>query len=42
MGLKVVPTFNTLKGKKIVKEVTWEKLNDLVQAIETIKSNPYI
>lgn len=40
LGVKVVPTFKVLKGKKIVKEVTGAKLNDLVQAIETVKSSP--
>ncbi|OIC78576.1 hypothetical protein A7L55_21690 [Acinetobacter baumannii] len=40
LGVKVVPTFKVLKGKKIVKEVTGAKLNDLVQAIDTVKSSP--
>lgn len=40
LGVRVVPTFKVLKGKKIVKEVTGAKLNDLVQAIETVKSSP--
>nr|ABK22559.1 unknown [Picea sitchensis]ACN40127.1 unknown [Picea sitchensis] len=40
LGVKVVPTFKVLKGKNIVKEVSGAKLNDLIQAIETVKSSP--
>ncbi|GLJ27036.1 hypothetical protein SUGI_0530030 [Cryptomeria japonica] len=39
LGVRVVPTFKILKGKKVVKEVTGAKLDDLVQAIETVKAS---
>uniref|UniRef100_A0A0C9QUU2 TSA: Wollemia nobilis Ref_Wollemi_Transcript_7968_1245 transcribed RNA sequence n=1 Tax=Wollemia nobilis TaxID=56998 RepID=A0A0C9QUU2_9CONI len=39
LGVRVVPTFKILKGKKIVKEVTGAKLDDLVHAIETAKAS---
>ncbi|CAI0376196.1 unnamed protein product [Linum tenue] len=38
LGLKVVPTFKILKDKKIVKEVTGAKYDNLVQAIDTVRS----
>ncbi|XP_073526267.1 uncharacterized protein [Phyllobates terribilis] len=38
LGLKVVPTFKILKDSKIVKEVRGAKFDDLVAAIETIRS----
>ncbi|XP_077229595.1 thioredoxin F-type, chloroplastic-like [Tasmannia lanceolata] len=38
LGLKVVPTFKILKDNKVVKEVKGAKLDDLVLAIETVKS----
>ncbi|KAK9087888.1 hypothetical protein Syun_030282 [Stephania yunnanensis] len=39
LGIKVVPTFKILKDSKIVKEVTGAKFDDLVLAIETVKSS---
>lgn len=39
LGIKVVPTFKILKDSKVVKEVTGAKLDDLVAAIETVKSS---
>ncbi|XP_072999833.1 thioredoxin F-type, chloroplastic-like [Typha latifolia] len=39
LGIKVVPTFKILKDRKVVKEVTGAKFDDLVLAIETAKSN---
>lgn len=38
LGIKVVPTFKILKDSKIVKEVTGAKLDDLVVAIEAVRS----
>ncbi|XP_050947543.1 chaperone protein ClpC2, chloroplastic-like isoform X3 [Cucumis melo] len=35
LGIKVVPTFKILKDKKVVKEVTGAKFDDLVHAIDT-------
>uniref|UniRef100_A0A9I9EJ25 Thioredoxin domain-containing protein n=1 Tax=Cucumis melo TaxID=3656 RepID=A0A9I9EJ25_CUCME len=35
LGIKVVPTFKILKDKKVVKEVTGAKFEDLVHAIDT-------
>ncbi|XP_050946514.1 chaperone protein ClpC2, chloroplastic-like [Cucumis melo] len=35
LGIKVVPTFKILKDKKVVKEVTRAKFDDLVHAIDT-------
>ncbi|XP_010927631.1 thioredoxin F, chloroplastic [Elaeis guineensis] len=39
LGLKVVPTFKILKDSKVVKEVRGAKFDDLVAAIETVKSS---
>ncbi|CAN4115359.1 unnamed protein product [Withania somnifera] len=39
LGIKVVPTFKILKHNKIVKEVTGAKLDDLVAAIEGVRSS---
>ncbi|KAJ4967832.1 hypothetical protein NE237_014533 [Protea cynaroides] len=39
LGIKVVPTFKILKDSKIVKEITGAKLDDLVAAIESVKSS---
>ncbi|XP_042488250.1 thioredoxin F-type, chloroplastic-like [Macadamia integrifolia] len=39
LGIKVVPTFKILKGSKVVKEVTGAKFDDLVAAIESVKSS---
>lgn len=39
LGIKVVPTFKILKDNKIVKEVTGAKFDDLVLAIETVRSS---
>jgi thioredoxin 1 len=39
LGIKVVPTFKILKDSKIVKEVTGAKFDDLVLAIETVRSS---
>ncbi|KAL6346433.1 hypothetical protein AAG906_033229 [Vitis piasezkii] len=39
LGIRVVPTFKILKDSKIVKEVTGAKLDDLVVAIETVRSS---
>ncbi|XP_050937156.1 trihelix transcription factor GTL2-like [Cucumis melo] len=38
-GIKVVPTFKILKDKMVVKEVTGAKFNDLVHAIDTVRSS---
>ncbi|XP_059665607.1 thioredoxin F-type, chloroplastic-like [Cornus florida] len=38
LGIRVVPTFKILKDSKIVKEVTGAKFDDLVVAIETVRS----
>ncbi|XVE90619.1 hypothetical protein DITRI_Ditri20bG0092300 [Diplodiscus trichospermus] len=38
LGIRVVPTFKILKHKKIVKEVTGAKFDDLVLAIDTVRS----
>ncbi|KAL4323983.1 hypothetical protein GQ457_11G010980 [Hibiscus cannabinus] len=38
LGIRVVPTFKILKHNKIVKEVTGAKFDDLVAAIETVRS----
>ncbi|KAA0060434.1 thioredoxin F-type [Cucumis melo var. makuwa] len=37
LGIKVVPTFKILKDKKVVKEVTGAKFDDLVHAIDTVR-----
>ncbi|AES80410.1 thioredoxin [Medicago truncatula] len=39
LGIKVVPTFKILKDSKIVKEVTGAKYDDLVFAIDTVRSS---
>jgi len=39
LGIKVVPTFKILKESKIVKEVTGAKFDDLVVAIESVRSS---
>ncbi|XP_021900137.1 thioredoxin F1, chloroplastic [Carica papaya] len=39
LGIRVVPTFKILKHNKIVKEVTGAKFDDLVLAIETVRSS---
>ncbi|RDY07823.1 hypothetical protein CR513_08004, partial [Mucuna pruriens] len=39
LGIKVVPTFKILKDNKIVKEVTGAKYDDLVAAIDTVRSS---
>ncbi|XP_050947542.1 chaperone protein ClpC2, chloroplastic-like isoform X2 [Cucumis melo] len=39
LGIKVVPTFKILKDKKVVKEVTGAKFDDLVHAIDTVRSS---
>lgn len=38
LGIKVVPTFKILKQGKIVKEVTGAKFDNLVIAIESVRS----
>ncbi|XP_006645210.1 thioredoxin F, chloroplastic [Oryza brachyantha] len=37
LGIKVVPTFKILKDGKVVKEVTGAKIDELIQAIKTVK-----
>ncbi|KAA0035578.1 protein mlo2-like isoform X2 [Cucumis melo var. makuwa] len=39
IGIKVVPTFKILKDKKVVKEVTGAKFDDLVHVIDTVRSS---
>lgn len=39
LGIKVVPTFKILKHGKIVKEVTGAKFDDLVTAMEVVRSS---
>ncbi|KAF8388532.1 hypothetical protein HHK36_027207 [Tetracentron sinense] len=39
LGIRVVPTFKILKDSKVVKEVTGAKFDDLVAAIETVRSS---
>lgn len=39
LGIRVVPTFKILKDSKVVKEVTGAKFDDLVFAIDTVKSS---
>jgi len=39
LGIKVVPTFKILKDNKVVKEVTGAKYDDLVFAIDTVRSS---
>lgn len=38
LGIRVVPTFKILKDNKVVKEVTGAKLEDLVFAIDAVRS----
>ncbi|KAE8706418.1 Thioredoxin F-type [Hibiscus syriacus] len=38
LGMRVVPTFKILKHNKVVKEVTGAKFDDLVAAIEVVRS----
>ncbi|CAN1187064.1 Thioredoxin F1, chloroplastic [Linum perenne] len=39
LGIKVVPTFKILKDNKVVKEVTGAKFDDLVIAIDNVRSS---
>ncbi|KAK4605726.1 hypothetical protein RGQ29_000144 [Quercus rubra] len=39
LGIKVVPTFKILKDSKVVKEVTGAKFDDLVLAIEAVRTS---
>ncbi|KAL5058646.1 hypothetical protein RYX36_030250 [Vicia faba] len=39
LGIKVVPTFKILKDSKIVKEVTGAKFDDLLAAIDSVRSS---
>lgn len=39
LGIKVVPTFKILKQYKIVKEVDGAKFDDLVSAMEDVRSS---
>ncbi|PNX76241.1 thioredoxin F-type chloroplastic-like [Trifolium pratense] len=39
LGIKVVPTFKILKDNKVVKEVTGAKYDDLVAAIDVVRSS---
>ncbi|GMY13908.1 thioredoxin F-type, chloroplastic-like isoform X2 [Fagus crenata] len=39
LGIKVVPTFKILKDNKVVKEVTGAKFDDLVLAIDIVRSS---
>jgi thioredoxin 1 len=39
LGIRVVPTFKILKDGKVVKEITGAKIDELVSAIETVKSS---
>nr|XP_027087760.1 thioredoxin F-type, chloroplastic-like [Coffea arabica] len=39
LGIKVVPTFKILKDNKIVKEVTGAKFDDLVAAVDSVRSS---
>ncbi|KAG7023785.1 Thioredoxin F2, chloroplastic [Cucurbita argyrosperma subsp. argyrosperma] len=39
LGIKVVPTFKILKDKKVVKVVTGAKFDDLVLAIDAVRSS---
>ena len=39
LGIKVVPTFKILKHSKVVKEVTGAKFDDLLCAIDTVRSS---
>ncbi|XP_057801787.1 thioredoxin F-type, chloroplastic-like [Salvia miltiorrhiza] len=39
LGIKVVPTFKILKDSKIVKEVTGAKIDNLILAIDAVRSS---
>ncbi|GJM92111.1 hypothetical protein PR202_ga08542 [Eleusine coracana subsp. coracana] len=39
LGIRVVPTFKILKDGKVVKEITGAKIDELVNAIEEVKSS---
>ncbi|KAB2629999.1 thioredoxin F-type [Pyrus ussuriensis x Pyrus communis] len=39
LGIRVVPTFKILKDNKVVKEVTGAKFDDLVVAIDAVRSS---
>ncbi|XP_050384289.1 thioredoxin F-type, chloroplastic-like isoform X2 [Argentina anserina] len=39
LGIRVVPTFKILKHDKVVKEITGAKFDDLVAAIETVRTS---
>ncbi|XP_047969858.1 thioredoxin F2, chloroplastic-like [Salvia hispanica] len=39
LGIKVVPTFKILKDSKIVKEVTGAKIDNLIVAIDAVRSS---
>ncbi|XP_027087186.1 thioredoxin F, chloroplastic [Coffea arabica] len=39
LGIKVVPTFKILKDNNIVKEVTGAKFDDLVAAVDAVRSS---
>lgn len=39
LGIRVVPTFKILKDNKVVKEVTGAKFDNLVAAIESVRSS---
>ncbi|TYK31651.1 thioredoxin F-type [Cucumis melo var. makuwa] len=39
LRIKLVPTFKILKDMKVVKEVTGAKFDDLVHAIDTVRSS---
>ena len=39
LGIRVVPTFKILKHNEVVKEVTGAKFDDLVLAIDTVRSS---
>ncbi|KAM7274134.1 hypothetical protein ACFE04_028798 [Oxalis oulophora] len=39
LGIRVVPTFKILKDSQVVKEVTGAKFDDLVFAIDTVRSS---
>ncbi|KAL1532845.1 thioredoxin F2, chloroplastic-like [Salvia divinorum] len=39
LGIKVVPTFKILKDSKVVKEVTGAKIDNLIVAIDAVRSS---
>ena len=39
LGIRVVPTFKILKDNEVVKEVKGAKFDDLVVAIDTVRSS---